>query len=100
MKNRQIKTVLYGVELQLEALTSELQELQGTDERYKVVTERIADLVKIREDLKGRKVEGLKMDTIVNGVISIAGIVLVTKHEKLDIITSKAFGIATKLIGR
>ncbi len=71
-----------------------------TDERYKVVTERIADLVKIREDLKGRKVEGLKMDTIVNGVISIAGIVLVMKHEKLDIITSKAFGIATKLIGR
>lgn len=39
-------------------------------------------------------------DTIVQSLTGLASILLVLNYEKKDILTSKAFGIAQKLIGR
>jgi hypothetical protein len=39
-------------------------------------------------------------DTIVQSLTGLASILLVLNYEKKDILTSKAFGIAQKMIGR
>lgn len=39
-------------------------------------------------------------DAVISGLVSLAGIALIMKYEELDAITTKAFGIATKMIGR
>ena len=100
MKSQQVKEALKAIDVQLQTLSLELASLSAQDDNYEKVTGQIETLVDIREELRGRKFEPVKLDTIISGVVSIASVLLITKHEKVDIITSKAFTIATKLIGR
>lgn len=66
--------------------------------------ERVVTLSELRKELQEgeSKRDGLKLNanTLLNAGISIGTVLLVLNFEKLNVITSKAFGIGTKLLGR
>lgn len=55
----------------------------------------LKDLVEAKEKLEGPKFR-INPNTILTGVVSIASVGLILWHERLDVITTKAIGWATK----
>ena len=62
-----------------------------------VLLEEMEALKDIRIDLKTSKVEGSHSHLWVSGVISIASILLIMDYEEEDVITTKAWNIATRI---
>lgn len=62
-----------------------------------VLLEEIESLTDIRVDLKTSKVEGSNSHLWISGAISIASILLIMDYEKEDVITTKAWNIATRI---
>lgn len=62
------------------------------------------DLEKVKtfKDIQKNNKEKIKLDPnlIVSSTVGLASILLVLNYEKSEIITSKAFGMAQRLIGR
>lgn len=100
MFNNKVKQTVDGLDGQLETIVNKMAMTEPGTAEYASLTEQLKGLKDIRGDLKPAKLEKLKADTLVNGAVSIATVLLVLKYEKFDIVTSKAFGIATKLLGR
>lgn len=59
----------------------------------------IAERLKIIEQMDSKDKSEYKK-ILLNGGISLTAILLVLNYEQKDVIASKAFGMATKLIGR
>lgn len=64
----------------------------------------LEDLEKVKtfKDIQKNKKEKIKLDPnlIVSSAVGLASILLVLNYERSEIITSKAFGMAQRLIGR
>lgn len=96
MFNRQLKANIEKLDLQIGKLMDEL--IQETDAvKRKEITNEIESLKGIRCDLADSKVNDAIKKEIISGLISIGGMILVLKHEKTDVITTKAMSLATKL---
>lgn len=96
MFNKQLNANIKEIDTQIAKLMVELDAVVE-DNEYEMILMKIDDLAKLRDKLSTNKVNESYSKEIVSGVIGMAAIVVVLKHEKADIITSKAFGIATKL---
>lgn len=62
-----------------------------------VLLEEMEALKDIRIDLKTSRVEGSNSHLWISGAISIASILLVMNYEEEDVITTKAWNIATRI---
>lgn len=62
-----------------------------------VLLEEIESLTDIRVDLKTSKVEGSNSHIWISGAISIASMLLIMSYEEEDVITTKAWNIATRI---
>ena len=82
-----------NLEKEIEAVITYMSALAPDSVEYTTIVTNLEKLCKARDDEKSREV---KPDTywIVGG--NIVGIVLVLCYEKIDIITSKAFGLIIK----
>ena len=96
MFNKQLNANIKEIDMKISKLMVELDSVVQDDE-YEMILMKIDDLAKLRDKLSANKVNEGYSKEIVSGVIGLAAITIVLKHEKADIITSKAFGIATKL---
>lgn len=96
MFNKQLKQNIKLVDEHINALMVKLIE-EEDDSEIANIQKKIDDLTEVRNKLSSDKVNESYSKEIVAGLISIGGIVLVLKHEKADIITTKAFSMATKL---
>lgn len=67
--------------------TEELQVHEVTSEEYATVLERLGKLHKMRQDEKPNRVSP---DTAVLAGANILGIMMILRHESLNVITSKA----------
>ena len=95
------KDTMEELDNEIKGLVEVLGNISADTDDYQVVADNLKRLTDIRESLKDEKrFEKIKPDTLVNGVISLASIMLILKHEKFDIITTKAFTVATRLLGR
>jgi hypothetical protein len=95
-KGKSKSDVIVELDRQIEELTRMLEHL-ASDEVYEAKVKKLEDLTKIRCLLAEAKVKESNAPAIIGLVGSISAILLVLKHEKADIITSKAFSIATKM---
>lgn len=102
--NNTVKKHIKVVDGQIKSLFYELSELDSDSEDYENVLQHIDKLVEIRQDLTENRMEtkfgGVDVNTIVNGGISIASILAIMKYEKAEIITTKAWSLATRMLGR
>ena len=81
---------------QIEELTKMIGHLES-DEVYTAKLQKLDELTKVRCQLAEAKVKESNAPVIISGVVGISAILLVLNYEKKDIITSKAFSIATKM---
>lgn len=95
-KGKPSSDVIIELDKQIEELTKMVAHL-ASDEVYTAKVKKLEDLTNIRCQLSEAKVSESNVPAIISGVVGITGILLVLKHEKAEIITSKAFSIATKM---
>ena len=104
MLNRNVRKHIAKVDKRMSFLLEDLKEYDTTSEEYQTIIENIKKLTDVRDDLKnGSGEKWLKMSDIVALVtpaFGLVGIWKITKHEKTDIVTSKAASIAMRLLGR
>ena len=77
-------------------------ELEKVDKGTEEYTKRLGDINRLAETRKSLEdvpnpASKLNINTVFGGIVSIAGIFLVTYYEKADVITSKAYNMATRL---
>lgn len=96
MFNKQLKANIKKLDEGIAVLIDKIQE-EENEAAVMVLKIRLDELVKMRCELATSKANDSYSKEIVSGLVSVVGMVLVLKHEKTDIITSKAFSMATKL---
>ena len=103
MLNRNVRNHIAEVDKRISFLLEDLKEYDSASEDYQSIVENIKKLTDVRDDLKNGSGERLKMSDIValvSPAFGLVGILMITKHEKTDIVTSKAASIAMRLLGR
>lgn len=95
-KDGKLSDTVVELDRQIEELTMIINKVES-DEVYSAKLKKLEDLTAIRCKLSEAKVKESNVPAIISGVVGISTVLLVLKHEKADIITSKAFGIATKM---
>ena len=91
-----MKANIKSIDEEIGKLTEELVGAAGTDEYNKIV-HRIDNLTTIRSKLVEGSGDKAIKEVLLSGTVTLASILLVLKYEKTDIITSKAFNMATKM---
>ena len=104
MLNRNVRKHIAEVDKRISFLLEDLKEYDSSSEDYQSIVESIKTLTDVRDDLKnGSGEKWLKMADIialVSPAFGLVGILMITNHEKTDIVTSKAASIAMRLVGR
>jgi hypothetical protein len=83
-----------SLEKEIDSVIDGLKDMEPSSEEYSKAVENLERLCKV----KGPKKERLHVspDTIALGVFGIIQMAMVLKHEKFDVITSKAFNYVWK----
>lgn len=95
-KDNEKSDTVVVIDEQIEELTRMVINLES-DEVYTAKLNKLEELVKLRGQLSEAKVRESNAPAIISLIGSVGAIVLVLKHEQAEIITSKAFSIATKM---
>lgn len=67
-------------------------------EKDKTLIDNLKELIDAKTEYEGPR-HTINPNTVISGVASIAGILLVLHHEKFDVVTSKAWSLITKVKG-
>lgn len=98
------KTQIKAIDERIEELTTDLVTVDSYSEEYKAIVTNIETLVKVRKELNsGRPFTigtNIDMNAIITGAIGLAAVLMITKYEENEIVTSKAFGLVSKWIGK
>ena len=91
-----------ALDVRIKELVLELEKQEKGRPGYDNIADSINKLVEARKGLIPVETPGAKLNinTIVTSVFGVIGILLVTNYEKADIITSKAFNMASRMIGK
>ena len=104
MLNRNVRNHIAEVDKRISFLLEDLKEYDSASADYQSIVENIKKLTDVRDDLKnGSGEKWLKMADIIaliSPAFGLVGILMITNHEKTDIVTSKAASIAMRLLGR
>ena len=84
------KTML---EQEIEEVLKEMGSMHTSDDEYATILERLERLYKLQEKKETCKVSP---DTLAVVVGNLLGIVLILKHEELNVVTSKALGFVLR----
>jgi hypothetical protein len=82
------------VELEIDRLMLELQNHKPTSTEYAKVMDQLKELAKIQKD---NKPESVSPDTKVMAAVNLAGILMILRHENINVIASKAISFVPKL---
>lgn len=97
MFNKQLKTNIKQLDLQIGKLSKELSEMEDTGSyEAKAKMEMLKDLTKLRCELADSKVKDKSrafelVPLLASGAIHLTSVLMVLKHEKTDVITSKVW---------
>lgn len=104
MLNRNVRKHIAEVDGRIGFLLRDLTEYDSTSEEYQSIVENIKKLTDVRDELKyGSGEKWFKVSDLIaltTPAFGLIGILMVTNHEKTDILTSKATSIAMKMLGR
>lgn len=88
-----------AINKEIENLLVQISASTGTPKERELLQRRIIQLANTRQVLLGDNQKGVSIKpTIVSGLFGLAGLGLVLYFEKVDVITSKAFMMATRML--
>lgn len=93
---RKIDNNIREIDEQIGKLTKELNDLEY-EQAYDMKMNRIKDLTDLRTKLAESREEGSVKGIVTSGALSIASVLIILKYEEKEIITSKAYSIATSM---
>lgn len=93
---KQLKVNIELVDAQITKLMGELETAKTQDD-YDTIESKLETLTKLRKTMSEDKVNASYKKEIISGLVGLGGLVLVLKHEKTEVITTKAFGMLPKL---
>lgn len=96
MFNKQLKANIKAIDAQIGKLMEELI-VEVNRDTYEEIQSKIDDLTKTRTAMSESIARESNAKEIITGVIGLVATTAVLKHENINVITSKAFGIATKM---
>lgn len=96
LKDGQTSDAITALDVQIEELIKVIGLLEK-DEYYTTKMQKLNDLTKLRTELAESKIKGSHVPIVISGVLGLTSVIAVLKHEKTDVITSKAFGMAQNL---
>ncbi len=96
MANKRLKANIEALDNHISKLMVELTTAVEAEDISELEA-RIEKATELRCKLTESKVSDSYSREIVSGLVSLTGMVLVLKHEKAEVITTKAFSMATKL---
>ena len=91
-----------ALDVRIKELVLELEKHEKGTPKYNDIADSINKLVEARKGLMPVETPGAKLNinTVMTSIVGLIGIMLVTNYEKADIITSKAFNMASRMIGK
>lgn len=96
LKEDEKSDAVMEMDKQIEELTKIVANLRK-DDTYSDKLAKLEELTKTRCQLEESKVKDSVKPIVTSGLLSIASVVVILKYEKTEVITSKAFGIATSM---
>jgi hypothetical protein len=87
----------HAIDIQIGRLKKELLSLPANSTESMDCQGQIEDLIKLRDLDKESKID---LGKLLNAGVSLVSIAMILDYEKEDIITTKALGIATRLLGK
>ena len=91
----------HAIDIQIGRLKKELLILPTNSTESIDCQGQIEDLIKLRDLDKGPAKESkIDLGKLLNAGVSLVSIAMILDYEKEDIITTKALGIATRLLGK
>ena len=93
------KKNIKALDVRIKQLVVELEKHEKDSEGYATILNNINKLSETRKVLAPdpNPQSKLNINTVVSAFASLAGVVLVTNYEKVEIITGKAFNMVTRL---
>jgi hypothetical protein len=82
-----------GLDAVMDSIIEEMLKLEPNSDEYTAMAKNLETISKAKSY---EKEKGIKLDTIVFGIVNLLGIVMILKHEKIDIIATKALGFVLK----
>jgi hypothetical protein len=79
----------------IDELTSELKGWEGHQDEYKAIVARIADLMKLKEELSSKRRVSPETLAVIGG--NLAGILLILNFERAGVVASKAMSLVGKI---
>lgn len=96
MFRRQLTANIKSLDLKIGKLNEELEGIDDNDE-YEITIGKIESLTALRCKLSESKNVNSVKPLVVSGLFGIASVVIVLKYEETEVITSKAFNMATSM---
>lgn len=98
MFKKQITVNIEDLDSKIGVLTKELEEIED-EEEYEIAVSKIDSLVELRTKLAKSKADGRVSvkPVVISGLFGLASVLVVLKYEERDVITSKAFNMATSM---
>lgn len=91
----------HAIDIQIGRLKKDLLNLQANTQDAMDLQDQLEDLIKLRDLDKGPAKESkIDLGKLLNAGVSLVSIAMILDYEKEDIITTKALGIATRLLGK
>lgn len=97
MFKKQLTKNIKDLDLKISKLTNELEELEGDENNYDSKMNKLEKLIELRCKLSESKVNNSVKPLIVSGLFGLTSVVVVLKYEQTEVITSKAFNMATSM---
>jgi DNA repair exonuclease SbcCD ATPase subunit len=97
MFNKQLKRNIKELDVRICKLYEELDKATNDDEKNQILN-RAKELADLRNKLSETKTRESLVPALIPGVVGLAAMFMVIRHEETNIITTKAMSIATKFI--
>jgi len=81
------------LEMAIDSILNDMSKYESNSNEYGEMTSNLEKLLKAKSY---EKAKGINPDTAIIVAANLIGIILILKHEKVDIITSKALGFILK----
>lgn len=85
---------------EIERLLDDIKDYNPESDTYKTILERLERLSKLRKDEQQIKIRDVDIAQIFGSVVTFSSIWSILNYEQANVLTSKAFGIFMKGVGR
>ena len=91
----------HAIDIQILRLKKQLLKCEDYDEDYENTEAALVNLIKLRDSDVGEKSNHDNLiGTVISSAVGVVSMGMILGYEKTDIVTSKAFSIAQRFIGK